>query len=350
MMTNTVSLSGKFYSVVARGEMPHTTVLSRLQDINQQAWCPKPYNNKEAFIKACLDHRKLIAPRLSVIYGKRVSYLQIELKKHKNSSTNGYEWVYIDPRSDKNEYKFIASAYLSYNNGIASDIRISDDIKVCTTPAMLKHEYIKNLNTVSGGSVGKLLRRLGDCLESLGCCQYLSSGFFWISDKAPDHTHDNKHHYEAWFQVIEVLKKVSNESNSSLKIRCLDVAPDEDSYGMVADAIQDSIAKKVDKLQELFDLDKAKPESIRLSDRELKTKAKEVATITKQLQELDSRLNLGSLVSGLQSAISTAQQDCSILQSQAKSRMHSAHNVTRRRLTMSPKYSSIGPASIKISE
>ena len=80
MMTSQVSLSGKFYSVVARGEMPHATVLSELQQINQQDWCPSPYNKKDAFIKACLAHRELIAQRLSVVLSKRINHLQIVFK------------------------------------------------------------------------------------------------------------------------------------------------------------------------------------------------------------------------------------------------------------------------------
>ena len=136
---------------------------------------------------------------------------------------------------------------------------------------------------------------------------------------------------------MNIIRHVSHRhGKGSVSIRCLDVTPDEESYGMVTDAIQNSIKAKVEKLQQLFDDEMyCKSDDEKLSDRKLNTKSKEVAAITKQLQELDSRLSLGSLATDLHTALDKARQDCAVLHSQARSRMATANNkMAKRRLSV----------------
>ena len=317
MMTEQVSLSGKFLAVQARGAVPYQDLLDGVRSLGiDERWTPAPYNEKDAFKQACLDHRNLVASRATVIYGTRINHLSIELKEHADVEKNGYEFVWIHKKNKENSYTVLASVSL---NGSTTPTVIDDPNSVLSI-AVIESRFEHYMRTVSGGSVGKKLRELGDKVAELGCAHYLLGGLWWISDIAPDPTHDTKGYYNIWFKVCDLICEVSKLHGSSIKIRPLEVVPDEHSYGMVADAIHASIENKIQTLQDIFTKEQSKVDDEKMTDRKLNTQAKMVATITKQLHELDSRLNLGDMTTNLKSALDTARQDCAVLQSQSKSR------------------------------
>ena len=317
MMTEQVSLSGKFYAAQSRGAVPYQELLDGVRSLSiDERWCPTPYNAQDSFKEACVDHRKMVASRASVIYGTKITYLDIEVKKHTDVDRNGYEFLWVHKKESKNSYTVLASVSL---NGSNTPTIVDDPNRVISIQILrMRWEHYKE--TVSGGSVGRKLRELGNKIEELGCAHYLLGGLWWVSDISPDPTHDTKGFYNIWFKMCDLICSVSDKNHSSIKIRPLEVTPDEHSYGMVTDAIHSSIADKVKELQELFELEKNTPDAGKMTDRQLNTQAKRVATITKQLLELDSRLNLGDMTTNLKSALATARQDCTLLQSQSQSR------------------------------
>ena len=317
MMTEQVSLSGKFYAAQSRGAVPYQELLDGVRSLSiDERWCPAPYNDQDSFKQACLDHRKMIASRASVIYGVNISHLSIELKEHTDVNTNGYEFVWIQKQTGKNTYTVLASVSLNGGNTPT----VIDDPNSLLSISLIESKFEHYKRTVSGGSVGRKLRELGKKVAELGCAHYLLGGLWWVSDISPDPTHDTKGFYNIWFKMCDLICSVSDKNHSSIKIRPLEVTPDEHSYGMVADAIHDSITNKVKELQDIFELEKNTPDAGKMTDKQLNTQAKRVATITKQLLELDSRLNLGDMTTNLKSALESARQDCTLLQSQSQSR------------------------------
>ena len=319
-----VKLSGTFFRLTARGSLNKQDVMNELVPLGLEKRCPPTLNTQEAFKAACEELRESIVSRMKANGVLNKSYLDISVQKHSDYETNGFEFLSIGRHSSKNDYQALASVHLDPSTQLPD---IKNDPSKLINLIKLKDFYQEKLNTIPGKNVGNKLRDIGTLVSNLGCAVYLEGSMWWFSDNPPNPDQDPDGVYDSWFKVATALSNAAGISGSTVRIRPLKVHADEESFGMVTDAIQSTISTKVEQLKLLFSNEHNLSDDEKMSEVQLKNKADAITAITKQLNELDKRLNLGVTKSALETALAEASRDCAALRSQVSARSVSKSNV-----------------------